>query len=155
MENPFMARAIALAVENVKSGRGGPFAALIVRGDEIIGEGTNIVTFSNDPTAHAEITAIRNACSKIQNFQLTGCSIYTTCEPCPMCLGAIYWARLSAVYYGGLREDAEAAGFDDALIYDEMKLPLDARKIPMIPLMRAESQAPFDAWRDSLLRVDY
>src|SRR6266567_139029 len=123
MQNHFMQRALDLAIENVNARRGGPFGAVVVRGGAILAEGTNLVTSTLDPTAHAEITAIRAACRVLQSFQLTGCEIYTTCEPCPMCLGAIYWARPDRVYYAGTREDAAAAGFDDALIYDELLVP--------------------------------
>ena len=120
MRNELMRRAIELSIENVNTLRGGPFGALIVRGGAILAEGTNLVTSSLDPTAHAEIIAIRSACKVLQTFQLSGCEIYCSCEPCPMCLGAIYWARPDRVYYAGTREDAAAAGFDDALIYAEL-----------------------------------
>src|SRR5258706_10129207 len=117
MANLFMARAIALAVRNVRTGRGGPFGAVVVKNGKIIAEGANEVTASHDPSAHAEIVAIRKACQKLGSFELRGCQIYTSCEPCPMCMGAIYWARPSRVYYAGTRRDAEQAGFDDFLIY--------------------------------------
>ena len=155
MQNQFMQRAIALAIENVNARRGGPFGAVIVRGGSVVAEGTNLVTTALDPTAHAEINAIRAACRAMQSFQLTGCEIYTTCEPCPMCLGAIYWSRPDCVYYAGTREDAAAAGFDDAVIYDELPLPPAARRIPMLGIMRAEAQAPFDAWRNLPGRTVY
>ncbi len=148
MSADFMRRAIALAIENVRTGRGGPFAALVVKGGRIIAEGANRVTATNDPTAHAEVVAIREACRIVGNFQLTGCDFYTTCEPCPMCLGAIYWARPARVFYAGTAADAAAAGFDDAFIYDEIrKLPV-ARSIPMTQLLREESLAVFSAWKD-------
>jgi len=148
MSADFMRRAIALAIENVRTGRGGPFAALVVKGGRIIAEGANRVTATNDPTAHAEVVAIREACRIVGNFQLTGCDFYTTCEPCPMCLGAIYWARPARVFYSGTAADAAAAGFDDAFIYDEIrKLPV-ARSIPMTQLLREESLAVFSAWKD-------
>jgi len=148
MSADFMRRAIALAIENVRTGRGGPFAALVVKGGRIIAEGANRVTATNDPTAHAEVVAIREACRIVGNFQLTGCDLYTTCEPCPMCLGAIYWARPARVFYSGTAADAAAAGFDDAFIYDEIrKLPV-ARSIPMTQLLREESLAVFSAWKD-------
>ena len=148
MSADFMSRAIALAIENVRTGRGGPFAALVVKGGRIIAEGANRVTATNDPTAHAEVVAIREACRIVGNFQLTGCDLYTTCEPCPMCLGAIYWARPARVFYAGTAADAAAAGFDDAFIYDEIrKLPV-ARSIPMTQLLREESLAVFSAWKD-------
>lgn len=155
MANPFMARAIQLAIDNVKTARGGPFAALVVKGDVIIGEGANQVTSNRDPTAHAEIMAIRQACCKLNDFRLSGCDVYTTCEPCPMCLGALYWSRADRVFYGSRREDAASAGFDDALIYQELGLPVEQRKLPMIPLMRDESKAVFDAWREAPNRIDY
>lgn len=155
MQNHFMQRAIQLAIENVRAQRGGPFGAVVVRNGAILAEGTNLVTSALDPTAHAEVTAIRAACRALQSFQLTGCEIYTTCEPCPMCLGAIYWARAGRVYYAGTREDAAAAGFDDAFIYDQLSVPPGARSIEMLPLMRAEAQAAFDVWRTQAGRVAY
>jgi guanine deaminase len=120
MSPELMRRAIALAIENVRAGHGGPFAALVVKDNQVIAKGTNRVTPSNDPTAHAEIVAIREACRATNNFQLAGCDLYTTCEPCPMCLGAIYWARPARVFYASTAADAAAAGFDDAFIYDEL-----------------------------------
>ncbi|MDP8980287.1 MAG: nucleoside deaminase [Acidobacteriota bacterium] len=150
-----MAHAIRLALDNVVTGRGGPFGALVVRDSKIMGEGTNLVTTMNDPTAHAEIIAIRNACRTLNSFQLTGCDIYTTCEPCPMCLGAIYWSRADRIFFAGSREDAASAGFDDEWLYREFAVPMEARKIPMLPLMRAEVQAVFEAWRTSPNRIDY
>jgi guanine deaminase len=145
--NPYMARAIQLSIENVTSGRGGPFAALVVKDGEVIGEGTNLVTSVNDPTAHAEIVAIRRACRVLGTFQLAGCEIYSSCEPCPMCLGAIYWARPERVFYANSTEDAMAAGFDDARILEELKLPPSRRRIPMIHIMQAEALAAFQAWQ--------
>jgi guanine deaminase len=145
MPEEIMRHAIALALENIRAG-GGPFAALIAKGDHIVAEGANQVTAQNDPTAHAEIVAIRAACNALGNFQLTGCDLYTTCEPCPMCLGAIYWARPERVFYARTAADAAAAGFDDALIYDELKLPLPARRIPMTELLRKEASSIFEAW---------
>jgi guanine deaminase len=155
MQSHFMQRAIDLAIENVNARRGGPFAAIVVRGDAILAEGTNLVTSTLDPTAHAEITAIRAACRTLQSFQLSGCEIYTSCEPCPMCLGAIYWSRADRVYYAGTRVDAAAAGFDDAYIYDQLHVPPGERSIPMLALMRAEGQAAFEAWRKLAERVAY
>lgn len=155
MHNPFMQRAIDLAIENVNGRRGGPFGAVVVRAGAIVAEGTNLVTSGLDPTAHAEITAIRAACRALESFQLTGCEIYTSCEPCPMCLGAIYWARPDRVYYAGTRADAAAAGFDDALIYDELPLPPASRRIPMLAMMRDAAQATFDAWRKLPGRTAY
>jgi len=139
-------RAIDLSIENVTNG-GGPFAALVVRGDEIIASGVNRVTATNDPTAHAEIVAIREACAKLQTFQLEGCHIYTTCEPCPMCLGAIYWSRAARVFYANTREDAREIGFDDDFIYREIATPLNLRAIPMIPLLRDHALRAFRLWR--------
>jgi guanine deaminase len=150
-----MRRAIALALENVRTGRGGPFAALVAKEGKVIGEGANSVTITNDPTAHAEIVAIRAACRVLGTFQLTGCELYTTCEPCPMCLGAIYWARPARVFYGGVAADAADAGFDDAFIYEELKRPPEARSIPMIPLMREESLAVFAAWKQQPNKTPY
>src|SRR5690349_8787150 len=124
MENRFMRRAIELSVENVRNGNGGPFAALVVREGEILATGTNLVTTALDPTAHAEIVAIREACRKLGQFQLGGCEMYTTCEPCPMCLGAIYWARPARVYFGNTAADAAAIGFDDSFIYQQLRVPL-------------------------------
>jgi guanine deaminase len=153
--NRFMQRAIELSLDNVRSGAGGPFAALVVRDGAILSTGTNQVTISQDPTAHAEIVAIRGACQAIQSFQLSDCELYTTCEPCPMCMGAIYWARLKQVYYANTRDDAAHIGFDDSLIYGEMLLPLDQRRIPMIPLMREQGLAAFREWEHSLNKIQY
>jgi guanine deaminase len=148
MKNPFMARAIQLSIENVHGGRG-PFGAVIVRNCAIIAEGANQVTATNDPTAHAEVLAIREACQKLGIFDLAGCEIYSSCEPCPMCLGAIYWAHLSRVYYANSASDASAIGFDDSLIYRELTQPHAQRKIPMMQMMRDEAFAAFEVW-DSL-----
>jgi guanine deaminase len=147
MSAEFMRRAIALALENVRSGRGGPFAAVVVKDGRIIAEGTNRVTSSNDPTAHAEVVAIREACRALGDFQLTGCDLYATCEPCPMCIGAIYWARPARIFYAGTIADAAAAGFDDAFIYDELKHAPAARHIPMQQLLREESLSIFSVWK--------
>jgi len=155
MKNSFMSRAIELAVENVSARRGGPFAALVVKDGQVIAEGTNLVTSAMDPTAHAEITAIRNACRKLNSFHLTGCEIYTSCEPCPMCLGGVYWSRVDRLYYAGTREDAAAAGFDDAFIYEQIQLPMELRSIPMIEIMRQESQAAFETWRSLAVKIPY
>jgi len=155
MNPEFMAKAIALAVENARSGRGGPFGALVVRDGAIIATGVNSVTAINDPTAHAEVMAIRAACRALGSFQLTGCDLYASCEPCPMCLGAIYWARPARVFFGALAEDAAAAGFDDSLIYRECGLPWTQRRIPMEQGMRQEAQAAFAAWREAARRVQY
>jgi guanine deaminase len=155
MTNSFMARAIELSIENVRSGRGGPFGAVIVRDGQVVGEGTNQVTTKNDPTAHAEIIAIRTAASSLKTFDLHGCEIYASCEPCAMCLGAIYWARLSRIYFAATAQDASQAGFDDSTIYSEMARPHDQRIIPMVPMMREESLAAFEAWREKPDKVAY
>jgi guanine deaminase len=155
MSNPFMVRAIELSLENVRSGRGGPFAAVVVKGDQIIAEGANSVTSTNDPTAHAEMLAIREACKRLGTFELTGCAVYTTCEPCPMCLGAIYWARPARVYFAATAEDASKAGFDDSLIYREIALPRESRKIPMGSMMRDEALAAFRAWAEKPDKTPY
>ncbi|MGA3203236.1 MAG: nucleoside deaminase [Bryobacteraceae bacterium] len=150
-----MARAIELAIENVRSGRGGPFGAVIVKDRRVVAEGTNSVTSANDPTAHAEMVAIRAACAALGTFQLDGCDLYTTCEPCPMCLGAIYWARPARVYFAGSAADAAAAGFDDAFIARQIALPRAERKIPFIETMREESLECFRAWMEKRDRVEY
>jgi guanine deaminase len=154
-KNAFMARAIQLSVENVTSGEGGPFGAVILKGGTIIAEGVNRVTSSNDPTAHAEIIAIREACSKLRVFELPECEIYCSCEPCPMCLGAIYWARLSRVYFGALASDASKIGFDDAFIYLEIAKGHGSRSIPMIPMMREQALSAFRAWEEKLNKIPY
>jgi len=154
--NPiFMEQAIALATENVTSGRGGPFGSVIVRDGKVVAAGANQVTTNNDPTAHAEIVVIRKACETLGTFSLAGCEIYTSCEPCPMCLAAIYWARLDAIYFGNTAADARWAGFDDAHLYDEVKKPLEERSIPTINLMRDKAILSFEAWREHAGRIDY
>jgi guanine deaminase len=155
MRNLFMARAIELSIENVRSGRGGPFAAVVVKDGKIIAEAANCVTSTNDPTAHAEVMAIRLACKKLSTFELKGCDIYTTCEPCPMCLGAIYWARPTRVYFGGTAADAAKAGFDDSFIYEEIARPHGSRKIPMVAMMREEALAAFRAWQEKSDKIAY
>jgi guanine deaminase len=155
MVNQYMQRAIALSVENVRSGSGGPFAAVIVQGAEIIGEGSNRVTSMNDPTAHPEVLAIREACAKLRAFQLAGCDIYCTCEPCPMCLGAIYWARLARVFFANTAADAAALGFSDAFIYAELSRPPSRRSIPLIALMRDQAAAAFRAWEQKPDKIVY
>ena len=152
--NPFMTRAIELSLANVRAG-GGPFAALVVRDGEVVAEGTNRVTSDNDPTAHAEVVAIREACRALGTFQLTGCDVYTTCEPCPMCLGALYWARPERVYFGNTAEDAAAIGFDDSAIYAELCLPPDRRRLPLVQLMRDEARVAFRAWEEKADKVRY
>jgi tRNA(Arg) A34 adenosine deaminase TadA len=152
--NLFMTRAIELSLANVRAG-GGPFAALVVKAGEVVAEGTNRVTADNDPTAHAEVVAIREACRALGSFQLTGCDVYTTCEPCPMCLGALYWARPERVYFGNTAADAAAIGFDDAAIYAEVRRPREGRLLSMIPLMREEALAAFRAWSEKADKVSY
>ncbi len=154
-QNKFMREAIRLSLNNVQSGKGGPFAAIVVKNGKIIARGTNTVTTTNDPTAHAEIVALREACKKLKSFQLEGCEIYTSCEPCPMCLGAIYWARPSKVYFGNTKQDAAKIGFDDSFIYRELPKPLDKRKIPMIPLLREEALEAFREWRRKADKIKY
>lgn len=155
MRNPFMQKAIELSIRNVRSGRGGPFAAVVVKNGKIIAQGTNRVTSTNDPTAHAEIVAIREACRALGRFQLQGCEIYTTCEPCPMCLGAIYWARLDRVYYANTRGDAAAIGFDDDHIYREFEKPIDGRAVPFIRLGSEEARQIFQEWLEKPDKIPY
>ena len=155
MRNSWMRRAIELAVENVRAAKGGPFGAVIVREGRILAEGTNLVTSNNDPTAHAEIVAIRAACRALGRFHLTGCEIFTSCEPCPMCLGAIYWARLEKVSFGCTRADAAAAGFNDELIYHELTTPAADHRLPMVQLMRDDALRAFEAWTQAEGRIDY
>ena len=155
MNNPFMARAIQLSMQNVVSGKGGPFGAVIVKAGAIVAEGVNRVTVTNDPTAHAEVVAIREACEKLGDFELRDCEIYTSCEPCPMCLGAIYWARLERIYFGNDAADAAGIGFDDSLIYREIALSPAERAIPMIAMMRDEAQAAFRAWLEHPNKIRY
>lgn len=150
-----MARAIELSIENVSSGHGGPFAAVVVKDGKIVAEGTNRVTTTNDPTAHAEIVAIREACRKLGHFRLTGCEIYTTCEPCPMCFGAIYWARPERIYFANTAQDAAQIGFDDFFIGEQTQLPRDKRRIPMVQMMREEAQAAFRAWEAKPDKIPY
>jgi guanine deaminase len=154
MSDQFMRRAITLALENIRAG-GGPFGCVIVKNARIIAEGANRVTATNDPTAHAEVVAIREACRALKNFQLEDCDLYTTCEPCPMCLGAIYWARPSRVFYAASAGDAAAVGFDDAFIYDELKTARAARRIPMAQLLRDESLQIFSAWKSQPNKTPY
>ncbi len=150
-----MQQAIALATENVVSGRGGPFGAVVVKDGKVIAVGANQVTASNDPTAHAEVVAIRNACTALGTFQLDGCAIYTSCEPCPMCLAALYWSRCAAIFYGNSAEDAARAGFDDSFLYEEVKKPLEDRTIPIVRLLPQEAWSSFAAWEKSPYKVDY
>ena len=149
-----MLRAIALSIESVKTG-GGPFGSIIVKDDKIISEGFNKVTSTNDPTAHGEIVAIRDACKKLNNFNLKGSELYSTCEPCPMCLSAIYWARIDKISYANTREDARKIDFDDSLIYSEFKKNINERKIPMIQMMRNEALKAFELWDKKTDKVKY
>ncbi|MEP7263909.1 MAG: nucleoside deaminase [Bacteroidota bacterium] len=146
MNREFMLEAIRLAKEGMDKGSGGPFGAVVVKDGKIVGRGWNKVTSTNDPTAHAEVSAIRDACANLKMFQLDGCDIYTSCEPCPMCLGAIYWARPEKVYFACTHEDAAIAGFDDSFIYKEIETPLEKRKIPGLQLMREEGLILFQEW---------
>lgn len=155
MDNPFMARAIQLSIDNVISGNGGPFGAVVVRNGSIIAEGVNRVTATNDPTAHAEMIAIREACAKLGNFELKDCELYSSCEPCPMCLGACYWARLTRIYFGNSAADASRVGFDDSFIYRELVLEFGQRSIPMIPMMREQALAGFKAWQQKADKIQY
>jgi len=150
----FMRQAIALALENVRNG-GGPFAAAIVKNGALIATGANRVTATNDPTAHAEIVAIREACKRLETFQLDHCELFTTCEPCPMCLGAIYWARPARVFYAATAAEAAAAGFDDAFIYRELSAPHHHRRISMDQVLHEEAQAIFQAWLAKPDKVSY
>src|SRR5262249_43023745 len=150
-----MRKVIELSIENVRSGKGGPFAALVVKDGEIIATGTNQVTTTCDPTAHAEMMAIREACRALSQFQLTGCEIYTSCEPCPMCLGAIYWARPSRVYFANTQADAARIGFDDSFIYQQLEVPAAKRAIPMLQLMREEALSAFEEWERKSDRIAY
>jgi guanine deaminase len=155
MNSSFMQEAIRQAVENVRSGRGGPFGAIIVKDGRVVATGVNLVTATNDPTAHAEVSAIREACRTLGAFQLTGCELYTSCEPCPMCLGAIYWARPDRVYFAATARDAANAGFDDSFIYEELKVALGDRKIPFVNGMRDAGLEPFHEWTRKGDRVRY
>ncbi len=151
----FMDEAIRLATENVSLRNGGPFGAVVVKNGEVVGRGYNQVTANNDPTAHAEVMAIRDACQTLQTFQLDGCVVYTSCEPCPMCLGAIYWARPEKLYYGCTKDDAAAIAFDDAFIYEELNVRLHERKIPMLPLSREAALKAFELWENNTTKITY
>ena len=154
MKNKFMTRAIELSIESVNSG-GGPFGSIIVKNDKVIAEGSNKVTLNNDPTAHGEIVAIRKACKSLNNFNLRGCELYSTCEPCPMCLSAIYWAHIDKVYYANTRNDAQKIDFDDSLIYSELLTNVKKRKIPMVPMMRDEALKVFELWDKKTDKIKY
>ena len=151
----FMQEAINLAIAGMRNNEGGPFGALVVKDGKIIGRGNNRVSFNNDPTAHAEIVAIRDACNNLKDFQLTDCVIYTSCEPCPMCLGAIYWARPEKIIYACTREDAAAIDFDDDFIYRELSLPMNERKIPIRQMLRSEGLKAFEEWKNKADKVQY
>jgi guanine deaminase len=154
--NPeFLRRAIALATENVVSGAGGPFGAVVVRNGRIVGEGVNTVTSAHDPTAHAEVNAMRAACKALGTFSLAGCQLYTSCEPCPMCLAAAYWARIDDLYYGASAADAARAGFDDAFLYEELRKEQSARKLPATQLLGEEAWSSFAAWIASASKIAY
>lgn len=151
----FMSEAIRLSISNVEEGKGGPFGAVIVKNGVIIARGANSVTSTNDPTAHAEVVAIRNACTALGTFKLDGCEIYTSCEPCPMCLGAIYWARPDKMYYGNSKEDAAAIEFDDQFIYEEMAKPISERKLFTQQIMRTEALEAFNKWSSNIKKIQY
>ena len=154
MKNKFMERAIELSIESVNIG-GGPFGCVIVKDDKIVAEGSNEVTLINDPTAHGEIVAIRQACKNFNNFDLNGCELYSTCEPCPMCLSAIYWAHIDKIYYANTREDAQKIDFDDSFIYSEFQKTISQRKIPMTQMMRDEALKAFELWDKKTDKVKY
>ena len=151
----FMKMAIALSEQNVTRLLGGPFGAVIVKDGKLIAKSANKVTTSNDPTAHAEVSAIRKACKKLKTFDLSGCVIYTSCEPCPMCLGAIYWSRIDLIYYANTKKDAANIGFDDQFIYDEIDLAMNKRKLPVVQLLREEAQKAFKQWSASAIKIEY
>lgn len=155
MNDPFMTKAIDLAIQNVRSRKGGPFAAIVVLNGELVAQGTNLVTSSNDPTAHAEVVAIREACRKLGSYQLTGCDIYSTGEPCPMCVGAIYWARPARVFFANSLADAAKAGFDDEFIGAELLLPPHERRIPMVQIMRDVALRAFEEWKRLDGKIEY
>ncbi len=154
-DKTFMRRAIRLSVQMMRRGKGGPFGAVIVHRGKVVGRGCNQVTLTNDPTAHAEIVAIREACRRLKTFQLNDCELYTSCEPCPMCLAAIYWARIRRVYYGNTRRDAARIAFDDELIYHEIALPIRQRTLVMKQLLRGEAMRAFTEWREKEDKIPY
>ena len=155
MNREFLHEAIRLSLEKSQAGEGGPFGAVIVKDGKVVGQGWNRVTSTNDPTAHAEITAIRDACQRLGTFSLAGCDIYTSCEPCPMCLAAIYWARLDRVYYAATRQDAAAIGFDDSRIYDELAMDIGDRSVPMVQDFHEEACEAFRVWLQKVDRTPY
>jgi len=154
MKKQFMERAIELSIESIKNG-GGPFGSVIVKDNKIIAEGLNKVTLSKDPTAHGEIVAIRDACKKLNDFNLKDCELYSNCEPCPMCLSAIYWARIDKIYYANTREDAQKIDFDDSFIYSEFHKNINERKIPMFQMMRNEALEAFEIWENKTDKIKY
>ena len=153
-KNKFMLRAIELSVKSA-NGTGGPFGCVVVKNNKIIAEGSNNVTFLNDPTAHAEIVAIRNACKKLNTFNLSGCDIFTSCEPCPMCLSAIYWSHIDNIYYANTRDDAKKINFDDSMIYSEFSKKIEDRKIPIKQMLRNEALEAFDIWDKKTDKIEY
>ena len=153
-KNKFMLRAIGLSLSSA-NGTGGPFGCVIVKDDKIIAEGSNKVTFSNDPTAHAEIVAIREACKKLNTFNLSGCDLYASCEPCPMCLSAIYWSHVDNIFYANTREDAKKINFDDSLIYSEISKKNEDRKIPIKQMLRDEALKAFEIWNKKTDKIEY
>ncbi len=155
MKSKFMREAIRLSIEMMRRGKGGPFGAVVVKGNRIVGRGCNQVTSSNDPTAHAEVVAIRDACWRLKTFELDGCDLYTSCEPCPMCLSAMYWSRLRGVFYGNTRMDAAKIAFDDDFIYREVALPIRKRKLVMKQLLRNEALAAFVEWEKKTDKIPY
>ena len=155
MKSKFMREAVRLSLLQMRAGKGGPFGAVVVRKGKIVGRGFNLVTSTNDPTAHAEIVAIRDACKRLKTFQLDDCELYTSCEPCPMCLSAIYWARIRNVYYGNTRKDAAKIAFDDDEIYREVALPIRKRKLVMKPLLRTEALVAFKEWAAKTDKIQY
>ena len=154
-EKKFMIEAVSAALKGLQNNEGGPFGCVIVKDGKIVGKGNNKVTSTNDPTAHGEVMAIRDACKNLNSFQLEGCELYTTCEPCPMCFGAIYWARIEKVYYGSTQVDAAEVGFDDQFIYDEIPLPYDERRIPFEQKFRDTALKPFKEWAEKENKIDY
>ena len=155
MKRKFMREAIKLSVQRMRRGAGGPFGAIVVHGGKIVGRGWNQVVSSNDPTAHAEIMAIRDACQRLKTFRLEDCELYASCEPCPMCLSAIYWARLKKIYYGNTRKDAAKIEFDDDFLYRQVALPIRQRSLPMKQLLRAEASQAFAEWREKVDKIRY
>ena len=155
MSNVFMSKVIELSLENARNGKGGPFAALVVKDGQIVATGTNRVVSANDPTAHAEIVAVREACTALKTFQLTGCDVYSNCEPCPMCMGALYWARPARIFYAATRRDAADIGFSDAFIYDQLQLPVTDRALPMFQIMRQEALEAFRYWKQKPDKITY